>query len=102
MVGGPEDVTGCSFPATLSILFAGTFSAGGKGKAMDLRRRGVTLAAALLVLADIALGGVALTGSAWASSPASVPGVYLTPTGTDGEWPPPTVRPKPTPTPRPT
>src|ERR1700694_5385581 len=96
---------GLFFSATLSILCAGTFSAGGKGKAMDLRQRGVTLGAALLLLAAVALGGVVLTGGAWASassSPALAPGAYLTPTGTDGEWPPPSVRPKPTPTPRPT
>jgi hypothetical protein len=32
MVGGPEDATDCSFSVTLGILFAGKFSAGGKGR----------------------------------------------------------------------
>jgi hypothetical protein len=72
---------------------------------MDLRRRGLTLAAALvLILACAALGGVVVVGGAWASSPPTVEPMrtHPTPTPSGTAKPTPTPRPTPTPTPRPT
>ncbi len=66
---------------------------------MDLRHRGVMLAAALLMVAACgAIGSLVVSDQAWASSPATAPLIGLRPTPT----PSPTTTPHPTPTPRPT
>src|SRR5437763_3219422 len=107
MVGGPGQATDCSFSITLGILLAEILGRR-QGKGMDLRQRGLTLAAALLLLATYASLGEVTTGSqvvaAHAARPHPSPSSSPTPTPkpTPTPAPPPTAPPTPPPTPRPT
>src|SRR5437016_13455795 len=62
MVGGREEATDCSFSITLGIL-SGRDSRQEAREGMDLRQRGLTLAAALLLLAACASLGDVATGT---------------------------------------
>src|SRR6202022_177772 len=101
MVGGSARITVCPFSRTSGNLSRGDLRQEARG-GMDLRRRGLTLVAALLLVgACVALGDVTLAGHAWASSPATATpiGVRPNPRPTPRPTPTPTATPRPTPTP---